>query len=297
MNKPLFFYKFIPFERIDILESGMIRFTPAKDFNDPFEIHPTITPYSLEWIEHIENLSDEERQTLEFNESDSLYSYERLEILLDKRNLLNEKINKIGILSLSSNLNINQLLTVSVPEKNDPRTNLIMWSHYANSHKGFVIEFKKDFIEDIDIQKLEYSDERDIITYEDIDNNNFYNLFFKKSIEWSYEQEYRVILKLDNANKIIDNNIHLFKFDKAKVNSITFGCNMSKDNKKEIMDLIKTDDDYKRVKFNHAYLNDDGYYLNFYHDDGKWTNRLEVDGKAITMRTIPMQKDLHSPKC
>lgn len=295
-NKPLFFYKFVPFERKNILENGMLRFTPAKDFNDPFELQPTITPYSLEWIEYFLNLNDSERGNIKFNDSDYSYSTKRFELLSEKKNLLNKKINEIGILSLSSNSNINQFLTVSVPEKNDPRTNLIMWSHYADSHKGFIIEFREDFIEGIDIQKVEYSDERDIITFEDIDNNNFDKLFFKKSLEWFYEQEYRAILKLDDADKITDDNIHLFEFDKSKVNSITFGCNMSKDNKKEIMDLIKKDNAYEKVQFNHAYLNDDGYFLNFYYDDGKVTNRLEHNGQLLTPHTIPSQKDLNANK-
>ena len=207
-NKPLFFYKFVPFERKDILDNGMIRFTPAKDFNDPFELQPTITTYSSNFIEYMVSLSAEERQNLKVEDNDYEYSQERFNLLPNKKSLLNKKINKIGILSLSSNLNINQFLTATMSEKNDPRTNLIMWSHYADSHKGFVVEFKWDFIEGIDIQKVEYSEERDILTYEDIDNNNFDKLFFKKSIEWAYEQEYRVILNLNKADKIINDNIH-----------------------------------------------------------------------------------------
>jgi len=291
-NKPLFFYKFVPFERKDILKKGMIKFTLAKDFNDPFELIPTITPYSLDWIEYYGNLSDDERKNTKFNDSDYSYSIERLNTLTMNKNLLNEKINQIGILSLSSNYNINQFLTVSMPEKSDPRTNLIMWSHYADSHKGFIIEFREDFIKNINIQKVEYNDVRDILTYEDIDNNNFNKLFLKKSLEWSYEQEYRAILKLNDADEIINQNVHLFKFDKSKINSITLGCNMSEENKNIITDLIQNDSEYKNVGFNHAYLNEEGYYLNFYSDDGNITNRLECDGEVLGIRDIPMQKHL-----
>jgi len=295
-KKPLFYYKFVSFDRKDILENGLIRFTSAKDFNDPFELQLTITPYSLKFIEYINDLSDDEIKNINFNDNDYLYSQERFDLLSKKRNLLNKKINQIGILSLSSNSNINQFLTVTIPEKDDPRTNLIMWSHYADSHKGFVIEFKENFIEGIDIQKVEYNDERDIITYEEIDNNNFKKLFFKKSTEWAYEQEYRALLNLNEADKITKDketdDIHLFKFKKSKINSITFGCNMSKKHKKEIMDLIKKDNDYQGVRFNHSYLNDEGFYLNFYDDNGRWTNRPEHNGQLLTMHTIPTQKKL-----
>jgi len=289
-NKPLFFYKFVPFERKDILENGMIRFTPPKEFNDPFELQPTVTAYSQKYI----NLNDDERENIKLSADDYQYSMDRHNLLPEKRNLLNAKINKIGILSLSSNLNINPLITISMPEKDDPRTNLIMWAHYADSHNGFIIEFRENFIEEMDVQKVEYSDERDIITYEEVDNNDFEKIFFKKSEEWAYEQEYRALLNLNKADKVIDDNIHLFKFDKSKINSITFGCNMAKSRKKEITDLINRDKSYGRVQFNHARLNDTGYLLSFYYDDGRVTNRMEVDGKPLGICTIPMQQKLYS---
>lgn len=69
-----------------------------------------------------------------------------------------------------------------------------MWSHYADSHKGFVIEFDRDFIDDIGIKKVEYCSHRDYLTFEDIDQNRFGKVFLKnlpngamrKSIELSF---------------------------------------------------------------------------------------------------------------
>jgi len=43
---------------------------------------------------------------------------------------------------------------------------------------------------------------------------------------------------------------------------------MSKEYEKEIIDLIKKDNGYQGVQFNHACLN----------DDGKFTNRLKHNG-------------------
>ncbi|MFA6740551.1 MAG: DUF2971 domain-containing protein [Arcobacteraceae bacterium] len=274
----------------------MIRFTPANDFNDPFELTPGIISLSKEWIEYISSLPKKERQNIQFNEDDMAYSITRIDELEEKKKLLNDKINNMGILSLSSNNNINQLLTVSVPDKKDPRTNILMWSHYANYHRGFVIEFKQDFIKNLDIQKVKYSSKRNILTYEDIKENNFNHILFEKSVEWAYEQEYRAILSLDKADKVLDNNIYLFKFDKSKINSITFGCKMPEENKKTIIDLIKNDQSFKGVAFNHAYINEDGYNLNFYYNDGQITNRLMYEGKVIGMQCIPMQKDLNDNK-
>ena len=63
---------------------------------------------------------------------------------------------------------------------------------------------------------------------------------------------------------------------------------MSKENKNEIMNLIQKDNDYKNVVFNHAYLNDDGYYLNFYYDNGRISNNHSL------IQSIPIQKNIIS---
>jgi len=281
METPLFFYKFVSFERKDILENGLIRFTPAKYFNDPFELTPTITPFSTQFIEYSSGLNEIELPRLYFNEEDDKYSYYRESQIEIYRAKFKNEVEKYGILSLSSNNKINQLLTVSIPEKDDPRTNLLMWSHYADSHKGFVIEFESDFVEGIDIKHVNYSENRHVLTFEDIEENRFDSIFFRKSDEWSYEQEYRAVLPLDKADKTDDNDVHLFKIKEEKMRGITFGASMLDENKLIIMDIIKKNSKYTNVKFNHARLNDNGYMLDFYYDDGRCTNNPIYGGRRI----------------
>lgn len=289
MKKPSSFFKFVPFERKDILENGKIRFTPIGDFNDPFELEPVITPISREYIKYFLGLTEEEQQEIEFSEEDIRYSSEREWQVDEYEKLYKDKIKKYGVLSLSSNTDINQFLTVCVPEKKDPRTNVLMWSHYTNSHKGFIIEFDGDFISGIEVEKVEYSNNRDFLTFEDIDNDDFYKVFYKKSNEWEYEQEYRAVLPLSGASEIKNDKYHLFKFNKKSVRSITFGCAMIEDNKQEIMDLIEKDKGFGSVLFNHALLNDDDFCLRFYNTTGTWTNHPSPFGFKM-IRRIPQQK-------
>ena len=283
MEEPLFFYKFVPFERKDVLENGLIRFTPAQDFNDPFELNPTITPLSTHFIEYESSLSKEEQEKLSFRPEDYRYSSERDSKIESYKAKFKIEIAKQGILSLSSNNEINQLLTVTVPNKRDPRTNLLMWSHYADSHKGFVIEFESGFVQGgATLKKVNYREERHCITFEEIEENNFDDIFFRKSIEWGYEQEYRSVLPLDKAHTIVEDKFHLFKINKGKVRGITFGSGMSKENKATVMDIIKRDPEYSKVQFNHAYLNENGYMLGFYYDDGHLTNNPIYQGRTIS---------------
>lgn len=287
MRQPLFFYKFVSFDRKDILENGLIRFAPIGSFNDPFELEPTVTPYSRQFLEYASKLSEAELRDIKFTKEDIEYSSKREEQVDEYKNKYRKEIGKFGVLSLSSNNNINQLLTVSIPEKEDPRTNILMWSHYANSHQGFVIEFHADLIDDIELKKVKYSNERDYLTFEDINDNSFDNIFYKKSTEWKYEQEYRAILPLDKATKIYNDEYHLFKFNKRKVKSITFGCKTSEENKNIIKEIIKSDVEYSNVTYNHSYLNKEGYFLNFYGEYGRCSNNPEFG-----IKSIPSQKEI-----
>ncbi|WP_065615745.1 DUF2971 domain-containing protein [Pseudomonas moraviensis] len=284
MTQPLFFYKFVSFARKDILTNGMIRFAPIGSFNDPFELEPSITPYSKKFLQYINEISERNHKKITMTEADYVYSAERVDSIEYYRDKYRAEVGKYGVLSLSSNDTINQLLTVSMPERKDPRTNILMWSHYADSHKGFVIEFRADFVEGVKLEKVEYSDFRHVVTFEDIDENNFDNIFFRKSSDWEYEQEYRAVLPLSNASEIHDERFHLYKINKSSINSITFGCAMSEEEKKIIMDIVKKDPEFKGVKMQHARLDEKGFFLDFYYDDGRWTNK-----PFFVSREIPNQ--------
>lgn len=272
MKRPLFYYKFVSFDRKDILENGLIRFAPIGSFNDPFELEPAITPLSRKFLQYLRDTSESELQGISMSDEDHAYSAERADNVEFYREKYRAEVGKYGVLSLSTNTNINQLLAVSVPEKDDPRTNILMWSHYADSHKGFAIEFRDDFIDGVKLEKVEYSEERDFLTFEDIDENNFDRIFFKKSTEWKYEQEYRAVLPLLSAAELRDEIFHLYKINKSSISSIVLGCAMSEEEKEIIMAIVQSDSELKDVKIYHAKLEENGYFLDFYYDDGRITN-------------------------
>jgi hypothetical protein len=289
MSTPSTFFKFVSFERRDVIENGNIRFAPIGEFNDPFELEPVITPISRHFLKYCASLTKREIQEIQFTNEDLDYSSTRENLTGFYKEKYKDKVQNYGILSLSSNSHINSLLAMSFLEKKDPRENILMWSHYADSHRGFVIEFDKDFISEAELHKVRYSNERDLLTFEDIDDNDFHKVFYKKSEEWAYEQEYRAVLPLNKADDVKDNKYHLFKFRKKSVRSITFGCAMSQNNKDLIINMIENDSEYESVNFNHALLNDDDFCLQFYHTSGGWTN----DPRFGPIR-IPSQKVLTS---
>lgn len=108
MKQPMFFYKFVSSDRLDILTGGMIRFTPVTVLNDPFELNPTITPIASKYFELLQDISEGKCESLSFDESDYEYSSERHYQVDQMRKVFNSKIAEYGVLSVSSNDKINQ---------------------------------------------------------------------------------------------------------------------------------------------------------------------------------------------
>ena len=55
----LMLYKYVTFERKDILENQLIRFTQPGCFNDPFEMHPSFDLMSKAGIVRCQGIQDE----------------------------------------------------------------------------------------------------------------------------------------------------------------------------------------------------------------------------------------------
>jgi|GEM_PF-6845673 len=70
----------------------------------------------------------------------------------------------------------------------------LMWAHYGNSLQGACLKF--DTTLDVDlfkhIRKVNYTN------YRINDFSNKFDLFFTKSLHWSYEQEWRIVVDTDD---------------------------------------------------------------------------------------------------
>lgn len=196
-----YLYKYLPFKE-EFFDNFLLRATPVYDLNDPFESAVT--------FEHIKE------------ENDILNRF--FNVMEDQSYLLNDFLG-------NTQMDLHDFGIISLTE--DP-LNPIMWSHYADNHKGFVIQLditssffygaKENikFREDIfglvsDIPKpVRYSRHRKLFLFpEEIHPNKKYefphkklyqHLMYTKSNDWMYEKEYRTIVELKNADVIIVDN-------------------------------------------------------------------------------------------
>lgn len=234
-------YKYLHENRIDdILISNTIRFTQPQFFNDPFELKP-----------YIEKVS-------EMGLKDFIKKYELLEKIKNEDltylsklddEIMND-INKMDFVEFFNITNTEHLGILSLSKRND---NLLMWAHYANEHKGFVVEFdyENNFFNQNKnnlacLKDVAYTKYRPHIELKF--NREDYAIYLNKSFEWKYEEELRMFLELDKAIKKIDNEIYLFKFPKQAIKSIYMGCLMKESDKKKILKILTNDTELSHIK-------------------------------------------------
>lgn len=190
-------YKYLPFDRVDVIEHLGIRFSPPQSLNDPFEELCLIdmqteknkleaimlSELEDEWEKDGTEQTEENRGQLEACKHGML---DELNTKFDPSNFGRELFSHV-----SKNLGI---LSLSRTEKS-----LLMWSHYASEGRGFVIALDEEhsFFNEPDQvgnitkpQAVKYSSNRLKIKLND--PKMYQKLFLEKPLEWSYEEEERI---------------------------------------------------------------------------------------------------------
>lgn len=134
--------------------------------------------------------------------------------------------------------------------------NLLMWAHYANSHKGVFLSF--DILKDPDVffypKKILYDNNfvhLDYIKEQLGDKKNILTPFFHKSEDWKYEEEIRIIdMKHQGAKKV----------KKDALVKIIFGCKASTSDIDDIKEMCKNNN-FENVIFYKAEMNQQKYQL------------------------------------
>jgi hypothetical protein len=232
-------YKYLTPCRIDVLEHSRIRFTQPAALNDPFETFPCFLDFGP-WL--FNEMRD--RETKQFGVQASQESLRKLEIMVAKKLVELPDI-------LSQHFVILSLSTVC--------DNAIMWSHYADSHRGFVIGFDatSGFFSPgggkaIDgLKSVCYSDTRYRMPKTGFHSLNDPELreanagvFFTKGINWSYEREMRILAHPNSADVVLPDpsghEIRLFNFPVDSVKEVIFGFKISEADQHRAFDLVRS---------------------------------------------------------
>jgi hypothetical protein len=160
---------------------------------------------------------DEGRKILEKRVEDSLYYQVRSEVIY------NEIFDKgTGIACLSENWN-----------------SILMWSHYADNHKGYCIGFDEKWIRFCQkfgkVMRVEYTDKYPEPIKTSKENElTFEQKYFYKSSDWKYEEEIRLVNIYNNENP---NRIEIL--ENKYIKEVILGLNTPEEHKEEIISYAK----------------------------------------------------------
>lgn len=219
-------YKFrcwdAPFHN-EILENFELFFASPNSFNDPFDIKTV--PLSLNADQKIDLKSKIWEQ---IKTSGEISKIRFDEIFINDNSLLEHysksenyfSDNKLGVISFCSKWK-----------------NILMWSHYANSHKGFAVGFNTaKFNLPEQTKKVEYSKNRDFNIYKNPVTDNFYERIFVKAKDWKYEKEYRTLRVYENEVEK-DHSSRKFNFPIEAISEVILGLQISHNHEKAIKSI------------------------------------------------------------
>lgn len=259
-------YKYLSSSRIDVIRDCKIRFTQYGAFNDPFELNPNIDRLAEEdelrkvvdrnFVQLIEEEYSKNPIISAFISKEAFIRLAEGKQELVKNAVLGMEQEVVGVLPGMLQKAANSSLgALSLSEIYNHE---LMWSHYADEHKGYVIGFDASHpffnqkISDDDelrhLRKIDYREKPPVINLMNVDGAE---LFFVKSMKWKYESEWRMLMPLSDSSGVIEcqpYSVHLFDFPIESVTEVILGARMSEEDKAKIQAVIAN------AKYNHICL-------------------------------------------
>ena len=245
-------YKYLHPDRIDVLQNTLIRFTQPAALNDPFEGMSNLS----EIRRFFEQLTKDLGQGTDPIDADDDYvsTEQAITDTFGRWNL--DNVSELAFLSLSKK-----------------RNNLLMWSHYCDSHRGFTLGFDachRFFSTPIPgrksaLREVSYSD-RPVMPAPDGDIEAFFRAntnILTKSPHWAYEEELRMCASPAAANEtkaaLNEEPIYLFRFPSEALREVILGYKMLKEHREAILRIVP--EKYPNAKLYQTVLNESEYDL------------------------------------
>ncbi|HMG13829.1 MAG TPA: DUF2971 domain-containing protein [Saprospiraceae bacterium] len=232
----------------EILTKNQLHFANLKDLNDPFEGKAEIDSNNSE-LEIQEFLINDQFEKIINQKSTEFKTREELKWVAERMINMPITFQRIGEETINSQ--IDKCFVCCFSNTVD---NKLLWSHYADEHKGVCLKF--DVKEDEDffafLLQVIYQENRPIYNHINEALNFIDKIIATKSIDWKYEEEYRIWKGERGPHK----------FKKNALVEIVFGCRTSIGDIMKIKGLaIKNG--FSHLVFKQARLKNNGYGLEF----------------------------------
>lgn len=225
--------------------SGRLKFTPPSELNDPSELMPR-----FDFVEVRESLADlrsrghSERELVGLHQQSALMDLLCPELRVLAAPKTRAEADNYISLSIFDDMELVYATFSEMTQRISSRvgvccltrkiSSLPMWSHYANRAKGYAVEYS-------DLDSVFPGDEtgllncvREVIYSREISGVSFYpdsydRIFFTKFRDWSYENEFRIVCRLQDCEKVEINGEtrYLRSAPPETIASVTLGWMMS----------------------------------------------------------------------
>ena len=233
VNNNMVLYKYIGFETGKLaIQHSTVGFTNPLSFNDPFDCTLNLVDF--------ENVPDWYRKSL-------IDTYYPKLTPLAKENMLTKMSSTpdaVAIKLLQTKGMDNEIKNRGVSCFSKNFDNMLMWSHYADSHKGVCIGFNllplylsiEGYTTEKMVIPVDYKNEFTPMNYYQHKIESIVRWLKTKSKVWSYEEEVRVIM---NHLDFRGTDKFIAEIDPSSFASVYLGTRMPAENQAEISQLVR----------------------------------------------------------
>ena len=197
-----------------------------ENFNDPFECKP-----HFNWPNKPSQVRDIRKHLIKVAVNKG---YRRK----DAESLVSKNMRKTGFVQEAIYKSIqNTFSKFRICSFTTKKENLLFWSHYADSHKGFCVEYDATVNPISYAFKVQYNDEYPEVKYPGPPNALGFKPALIKSEEWEYEEEYRIVFVPEAERQPSNDGVSLI-LNGGEMKNVYLGANMTDDNKQALIELI-----------------------------------------------------------
>ncbi len=221
--KRLFKYYAYNVNSLSVLINGRMWYAKPDSLNDPFDCR---IPFNSNI--NTQDLANFLPRYQKFKRITDKQLEEEMQKMLDPKGRLDKKYEKIWAVLLHEA--DEQLSNSGVFCLSQNSSNILMWSHYADGHKGFCVEFVRNSQNDLgDYEKTRRVQYRsDYPTVSPLSPDAFDLKFFTKAKDWKYEKEWRLINEEGNVEEALP----------VDISAIIFGLNMPAPQRETIKNIL-----------------------------------------------------------
>ncbi|MEN9675992.1 MAG: hypothetical protein RIS76_1888 [Verrucomicrobiota bacterium] len=215
------------FDYQELFDHGRLYFSRPEFFNDPFDCLPAEFHAALN--SKAQRVASE---SYRMSGSEGEPPKELLEIAKEEcsRELLAQTPDSAKHLRLRRRASGNWLGVLCLVKSVNSN---VMWAHYANDHKGFAVELDLESMPMVrfkpNLKEVKYSKDRPQAG-EDVR----LNLYYRKAAEWSYEQEWRIIVQRFGLDLVFGpkGQCDFVTLERGSITGVFLGWNFAPDDEK-----------------------------------------------------------------